>query len=448
MDKSISSHAKHFPPGPESFTDVLKSMRQNEAGALLNLTEQYGDIVHYHIGASSYYLINHPTWIEYALELHGGNFSRDTRQSRIQSWVFDTDINCADDSFWERQRNLIAPLMADENFLATQIHLGKLITNHISQWQAEGRDNHFCLSPNVDVLVAEVLFRFFIGDGDKLLYQKLARLLVSLDGELFRRSQLLFPLPPLQKLPRDYWLLQCSKNLRDLIGEAIDLQTRGSKSLFLTSLLAAHDEATRSPLRKAEVVNIVLSLFEAAFSATGSLLEFCLLILCQQPQQFHRLQQLLLVSNNEEGAASSAQASELKSFVNEVLRLYPPKVLITRRVLETIEIGNFELASGAVMCISPYALQRRADVWPQPDLFMPQRFDLHAPSRYQFMPFGLGLHKCLGERFVYQVAEEFVRQLVRHFNSLAAEPLDLMVHSGWTLQVKERQKQEIIYHNG
>ena len=89
--------------------------------------------------------------------------------------------------------------------------------------------------------------------------------------------------------------------------------------------------------------------------------------------------------------------------LDEVLRLYPPAWLVTRRSLEPDVLGGVDVPGDALIIVSPWIVHRDARLWPDPERFDPGRFldddghrrrDLVASSAY--LPFGAGPRLCIG----------------------------------------------------
>ena len=62
------------------------------------------------------------------------------------------------------------------------------------------------------------------------------------------------------------------------------------------------------------------------------------------------------------------------------------------------------IPAGSMLIFSPYVLHRRADQFPAPGRFDPDRWltpdqDRSAPHRTSFLPFGTGAARCIGEDF-------------------------------------------------
>lgn len=99
--------------------------------------------------------------------------------------------------------------------------------------------------------------------------------------------------------------------------------------------------------------------------------------------------------------------------LTETMRLYPPVWMVTRRVTVRTELGGHVLTAGTDVLISPYLLQRRADMFADPDTFNPDReiSPLGAPHG-AFAAFGGGSRKCIGERFARVEAALFLAVLL------------------------------------
>lgn len=450
----IKDYSKKWPPGPEKFTTVLKSFQVNEAQALLSLYQQYGDVVHYKMGATTHYLINNPDYIDTIFLVNDEYLSRDTRRDRIQNWGIQGDLGRVEGFSWEQNHNLIAPLLQEQLLSGDPDRLSATVSRHLSDWVLNSTENCFSLFPAVDNLVTELLWQEFIGSSEDSNDLKFARHLSSIEREFYRRSHLLYPLPPLRKTPRDRWFLRCTKQLRNIIEESLAGQVNHSSG-FLKGLLASHDEQTRSQLSHERILDVLLGLFETAYSPLTSFLEFLLLSLASNTDEFTALQFELSRGNiPKSNMAMSAglvghcmDRSPVDCLMMETLRLFPPKFLVSRRVLKNLSVGGYEFERGSLVCVSPYALHRRPEQWSRADDFVPARFKDYYPGATEYLPFGLGVSQCLGESLLKRIGHAFVEQLAVHFKTLSIAHGGLGVSSGWTLQVENREQQVLSFQS-
>jgi cytochrome P450 len=89
--------------------------------------------------------------------------------------------------------------------------------------------------------------------------------------------------------------------------------------------------------------------------------------------------------------------------LDEVLRLYPPAWLVTRRALTPDVLAGVDIPADALVVMSPWLVHRDPSAWPDPDRFDPSRFlddtgcrrrDVAALPAY--LPFGAGPRLCIG----------------------------------------------------
>jgi cytochrome P450 len=107
-----------------------------------------------------------------------------------------------------------------------------------------------------------------------------------------------------------------------------------------------------------------------------------------------------------------------RQVVEEVLRLYPPVWLYTRKAIKQDKLGDYDVMPGTDIFISPYYLHRRADYWPEPEKFDPERFAPEAIKqrhRNAYIPFSAGPRRCIGDFFAILEAQVHFGLLCRHF---------------------------------
>jgi cytochrome P450 len=105
----------------------------------------------------------------------------------------------------------------------------------------------------------------------------------------------------------------------------------------------------------------------------------------------------------------------------ETLRLRPILALVLRRLTEPMEIGGVELPAGVNLAPCIYLIHRRADVYPDPYAFRPERFIEQPAGTYTWIPFGGGVRRCLGASFALFEMRVVLRELVARLELRAAD---------------------------
>jgi len=88
--------------------------------------------------------------------------------------------------------------------------------------------------------------------------------------------------------------------------------------------------------------------------------------------------------------------------LHEAMRLCPPAPTFGRMINSDIEVDGYRVEAGTLALISAYAMHRDPALWDDPLTFDPDRFSLErsrSRNRWQYLPFGGGPRKCIGDHF-------------------------------------------------
>jgi len=108
----------------------------------------------------------------------------------------------------------------------------------------------------------------------------------------------------------------------------------------------------------------------------------------------------------------------LEATIKETLRTLPPSSTANRRLTKSVVLDGVLYEKGWVLIAEPRIANMMADHFHKPELFDPDRF---GPERgegkmYQFIPFGGGVHACLGAQMAMVVTKVFASHLLRLFD--------------------------------
>jgi cytochrome P450 len=88
--------------------------------------------------------------------------------------------------------------------------------------------------------------------------------------------------------------------------------------------------------------------------------------------------------------------------IDETLRMYPPGTRLDRVASNDYEYNGLKIEKGQVIMVPIFALHHDPDVYPNPDVFDPERFNEEnrkTRDNLAFIPFGAGPRNCIGMRF-------------------------------------------------
>jgi cytochrome P450 len=102
------------------------------------------------------------------------------------------------------------------------------------------------------------------------------------------------------------------------------------------------------------------------------------------------------------------------------------------------ELCGVHVPAGTLVTLAPWVIHRRADLWPDPLRYDPERFVPPLPRdrhRYAWMPFGGGPRGCIGQHFSVIESVLALALVVRDFTLEALAPTDhLRVDSAITIR--------------
>lgn len=168
----------------------------------------------------------------------------------------------------------------------------------------------------------------------------------------------------------------------------------------LSLLIKAQKAAPSGRLSDQQICNEVSNLFAAGYEVVSHTLAFTFYLISQHPEVEARLMEELdsVLGEQTVTAAHLQQLSYLERVLKESMRLLPVTTVLGRQVMEEIQVPTgYTLPKGSLVLISPWTLQRRADYFPEPLQFNPDRFENQdAIPKFAYLPFSAGPRVCIG----------------------------------------------------
>jgi cytochrome P450 len=214
------------------------------------------------------------------------------------------------------------------------------------------------------------------------------------------------PLPPKVPTPRNLRLRRAVRRLDRIVYRMIDERrsSRAERADLLSILLAARDQDDGSALNDREVRDEAMTLFLAGHETTANALAWTLYLLAKNPAARSQLESEV---DREVGRAGllgldAARLPFTLQVVKESMRLLPPVYMFGRQAERDLTLGSYPVARGQFVLMNVLGLHRRADIYPDPERFAPERFEVEREKqlpRQAFIPFGGGPRICIGNHF-------------------------------------------------
>lgn len=395
------------PPFEGSQNDLLIWMEDNH--------RRLGNIYRATAYGSSVYVVSELQYVEHILRKNYQNYKKGSAIKRI-AFLLGNGLMVSEGELWKRQRRMIQPAFDDK----AMVRLTDGITQaNIALLRCWERAAQYGVSVNVTrdvgLLILEIVLRAIFGDD----YQRVAPHFSILAEERERNLQFAHAFRSLSGL-----ITQIASHRRNNYCGSADM---------LGILVHARDRDSGQGMSDRQLVNEIMTLVVAGHETTASTLNWVWYLLSQNPEVEARF-------NTEVTGGSSTYSRQI---IEEAMRLYPAGWLMTRRARKADHFGDYLVPAGTEVYVSPYIIQRRYDLWPEPARFDPDRFDpRRSAGRHPsaLLPFSAGPRNCIGDglaRLAMQIHLTTIagKLRLRYFDS---EPLKL------DLGVNLRTKNDLI----
>ncbi len=184
---------------------------------------------------------------------------------------------------------------------------------------------------------------------------------------------------------------------------------------ILSLLLTATDEDGRR-LSDRDVRDELLTLVLAGHETTANQLAWTFERLVRAPAAYDALRDAVRGGTDDEASLV------VDATIHEAMRVRPVIPLIGRRVQVPWQLGDHTVPAGSVVSVAIPLLHHRADVYPDPFEFRPERFHGVKPGTYTWVPFGGGTRRCLGAALAMAEQRIVLRTVAARVDLAALDP--------------------------
>ena len=369
-----------------------------------NMVCQYGPLVALRFGPQRAFLAAAPEAVEQVLVSQAKSFRKEKR-TRNQVRKIDGDgIIASEGDFWLRQRRLVQKGFSAERMAGYAEVTVRRTEAMLRDWPQQGEleicDEMTRLTLSV---IAETMFEVDLAEEAELLAEQTEYLSERIVTDLSKAVILpdWFPTPAQARKRR------ALRTLHGMVRRVVK-QRRASghdKGDMLSMLLLAVDtEGSGQGMTDQQVCDEITTLFVAGYDTTASGLAWTWYLLARHPQIAEQAaaEAVQVLGDRQACGGDYEQLGLIRQIISESLRLYPPAwMMMLREAVEDTQLLGYAVPRGSWIYLVPWVTQRSERWFPDPLRFDPGRF---TPERideipaHAYYPFGLGGHRCIGER--------------------------------------------------
>lgn len=189
----------------------------------------------------------------------------------------------------------------------------------------------------------------------------------------------------------------------------------------LSMLIAARDE-DGSAMTDVELVAQAYTLFVAGHETSSNALTWTLFLLSQHPRILDDLRDELagVLHGAPPTIEQLNQLPLLERVIKESMRLLPPASFGSRISTAAFKLGPYELPKQTFVIFSQYVTHHMPELYPQPERFLPERWERITPSLYEYLPFGAGARMCIGATFAMTEIKIVLAMILQRYGLMLA----------------------------
>jgi cytochrome P450 len=432
-----------LPPGPKGlpFLGNTLQFRHDQLGFLLQLEQSYGRMATVYIGKTPIVLFFRPEHIRYILTENPRNFTNrevagglvfgnmlvlsllarsftDKVTQGLHDIVGD-GLLTTDGDFHHQHRRLLQPAFSKRRVEHHADMIVQYARETVERWQPGAEID---IAHDMQALILRLTMKILVNID--MLNQSIESSKI-IDGLLGHPVGIFEGLSNLQiDLPfTPHGQRMAAKRKADaFIYNLIDqrLADKCDVGDILSILLQPQDTRDDDTMTRQQVRDELISLIAAGHETTANMLTWTFYLLSEHPVVLRRVLAELetVLAGRDPQVGDLSQLTYLDWVVKESMRLYPSAWTQGRRAVEAFDLDGYHFPPGTLIMFSQWVLHRLPDIWGDPEVFRPERWDPvngQKVPQWAYFPFGGGSRICIGMPFAQLQIPLVLATILRHY---------------------------------
>jgi len=432
-----------LPPGPKGlpFLGNTLQFRHDQLSFLLQLEQSYGRMATIYIGKTPIVLFFRPEHVRYILTENPRNFTNrevagglifgnmlvlsllarsftDKVTQGLHDIVGD-GLLTTDGDFHHRHRRLLQPAFSKRRVENHADMVVQYARETVERWQPGAEID---IAHDMQALILRLTMKILVNidmlnqniESSKIIADLLGHPIGIFEG--LSNLQIDLPFTP-------YGQRMAAKRKVDaFIYNLIDQRLADKRDVgdILSILLQADDRNEGDAMTRQNVRDELVTLIAAGHETTANMLTWTFYLLSEHPVVLRRLLAELetVLAGRDPQVGDLSQLTYLDWVVKESMRLYPSAWTQGRRAVEAFDLDGYHFPAGTLMMFSQWVLHRLPDIWGDPGVFRPERWDPvdgQKVPQWAYYPFGGGSRICIGMPFAQLQIPLVLTTILRHY---------------------------------
>jgi cytochrome P450 len=312
------------------------------------------------------------------------------------------------------RRKLMLPPFHGERMRSYEAALDEIVTAEIDSWPL---DAEFPIHARMQAVTLEAILRVVFGVSEGPRLEKLRGMLANVLQETASPRAQIVGLATRRFGGRGPWakfegaLREVDELLYAEIAEHRERPDLAEREDVLSMLMLAEFE-DGGKMSDTELRDQLMTLLLAGHETTATALAWTFDLLLRHPRALEQLRDSLAAGEDD----------YLRATISESLRLRPVIPLAGRRLNTELVADGLTLPAGTDVTPAIWLTHTRADIYPEPYAFKPERFLDGSPDTYGWIPFGGGIRRCIGASFAEFEMRIVLREVLTRCDLRKANP--------------------------
>jgi cytochrome P450 len=321
-------------------------------------------------------------------------------------------------------RKLLAPALAHRRIASYGELMAERAARMVATWSdGQQLDASEAIMRLTLEIVGKTLFDSEVGGDAGVIGEALTEVMERVIGQLSS----FVPVPPQVPTLSNLRMRAAIRRLDAVVYRLVRERkaSGGDRGDLLSMLLAArHEDGT--PMSDRQIRDESMTMILAGHETTANALAWSLYLLDRHPHVRERLEaEVDALDTPAPTAADLERLPYALAVFKETMRLYPPVYMVARRACQDVELVDrsfeepraYAIRKGSLVLVNVLGIHRRADLYPDPDRFDPERFlgkgGAHEQTRCAYLPFGAGPRICIGNHFALMEGQILLATIAR-----------------------------------
>ncbi|XP_020589913.1 cytochrome P450 72A15-like [Phalaenopsis equestris] len=353
--------------------------------------------------------------------------------------VLATGIANYDGEKWAKHRSIINPAFHVEKLKHMQPAFSNCCSELIGRWEKLVDSSETCeldVWPEFQNLTGDVISRTAFGssfeEGRRIfqIQTEQAELLIQASQTVYIPGFRFFPTQMNRRRN------QLDKEVRSLLKSMIEKREKAIKygeknstdllGLMIESNLKQFEEHGKfgsGGMTTEDIIKECKLFYFAGQETTSVLLNWTIVLLSIYPswQEKAREEVMQIFGKNAPDFDGLSHLKIMSMILHEVLRLYPPVILLGRTTYKSTELGGITYPKGVILSLPVIFIHHDPKIWGEDVLeFKPERFTdgiskAAKNNQMAFFSFGWGPRICLGQNFAMAEAKMCLSMILQRF---------------------------------